>query len=621
MLRLPLWRVIFPLIFLGLYTWLCAKGLPAFDRADRPTPDTERRFLLLLSLAAPLVQLALAAGVYRYPLFQFFAATVSPSISGYYSVAVTTIDLPDLLARYVEWMPLLPTHPQSHPPGPVLIHWWGWQFFAALPALASAVAMPLRALQCHNAALMTLDNGQIASATIGLLLPLLGGLAVWPMYAFGKRVAGARAAALVAGLFPILPLFAMWPAEWDQVYPLLLFTGLYLAQAGLESRSTGRLFAAGVPLSIATFFSVGNVVLVAIVGLYSLVWIIAHHEDATKQGSVRVCVAAWIRPAIALALGCASIWLIYAAVYRVNPLDVIATGSRLAFESTTGHRSYSLWLIWNPIDFATFFSLPLTLLLLTRLPAVITAVRDLLRGRAPGRSNWALIAAVALASFVALNVSGTVRGEVGRLWMYFGPLLALTALAPSPPDAQTTADARAPHEGGRSISPALLIGLVGLQLIAMNMRWLVNDSFLDEPPERQANFAAPDPQVDLQVSFDRQIALLGYDAGVANAALDLVLHWQALAQPPHAYTVFVHVLDADGQPIGQRDNMPMRDQLPTSCWQPGEVVADPYTVTLPAGARGPFSIQVGLYRLDTGQRLHLDNRSGMSVTLTVPEGQ
>jgi hypothetical protein len=152
----------------------------------------------------------------------------------------------------------------------------------------------------------------------------------------------------------------------------------------------------------------------------------------------------------------------------------------------------------------------------------------------------------------------------------------------------------------------------------MTTRWLVNDYFLDEPPARTANFVAPQPSDVTADSFDRQIALRGYDARRTGGTLDVTLYWQALSQPPHAYTVFVHALDANGQSVGQQDNMPQHDQLPTSCWQPGEYVSDPYTLHLPDGARDPLTIEVGLYRLETGERLSLDDGLDTSVRLKVP---
>ena len=69
-----------------------------------------------------------------------------------------------------------------------------------------------------------------------MLLPLLGSLAVWPLFAFARRVSNSRVAAITVMVFPVLPLFAMWMSQWDQIYPLLLFVGLYLAHTGLEKR-------------------------------------------------------------------------------------------------------------------------------------------------------------------------------------------------------------------------------------------------------------------------------------------------------------------------------------------------------------------------------------------------
>ncbi len=606
--NVDLTRVFIPLTALTLYAASGAWWLRRFER-ETASRSNLRVFLLFLTLAAPLIQLALAAGVSRVPLLEFFGPTVSVHNSGYFTTAVATPDLNQLLANYPSIMPTLPIHAQSHPPGPVIVHWLNWQFFRAVDPLADSIAMPLRTLQCHNPGLMALDNAQIASATAGMLLPLIGGLAVWPLYAFGKRVAGSKAAVMTALLFPIMPLFAMWPAQWDQIYPLLLLIGLYLAHVGLEHNSLWRIFIAGVPLSLASFFSVGNFVLMAIVGLYGAAWLWSQRE------SRRLSVAHSVHLFIVFALGCASIWIAYALIYGVNPIDVISIGSRLAWESTTSRRVYSLWLLWNPIDFATFLGVPIVVLLLLNVSRIV---------KPSGVLRPLTIAT--LATFVMLNLSGIVRGEVGRLWIYFGPLLALIVVKgsrnagwdaqPAQGDVMTTT--RLAHPVPRAVQPALLIGLVSLQLLTMNTRWLVNDSFLGEPPPRTPNFVAPEPSIKSYASFDHQIAFQGYDAKVSSGVVNLTLYWQALAQPPHAYTVFAHVYDANGQAVGQQDNMPVNNQLPTTCWRPGEYVSDPYTIALMDGARGPFTIEVGLYRLETGDRLPLTDGAGTSVRLQVP---
>jgi hypothetical protein len=220
---------------------------------------------------------------------------------------------------------------------------------------------------------------------------------------------------------------------------------------------------------------------------------------------------------------------------------------------------------------------------------------------------WVPLAVAALFVFVVLDVAGIVRGEVSRLWAYFGPLFILLALVPV-----------------KLIWPskrrglAILIGLIALQLFSMNTRWYTYPSFMDEPPSREANFIAPQPQIPTNVDFAQQIKLVGANLNIASNNLELKLYWQALTQPLHAYTVFVHVLDGQGKLIAQQDNMPVHDQLLTSCWQPGEQVTDPYTVTLPAQGSPPAELEVGLYRLDTGERLARDDGAGTTWSIKVP---
>ena len=204
-------------------------------------------------------------------------------------------------------------------------------------------------------------------------------------------------------------------------------------------------------------------------------------------------------------------------------------------------------------------------------------------------------------------MSGIVRGEVSRIWAYIGPLFTLLALAP--------VKDQWPQKMRGVVA---FVGLIALQLIVMNTRWQPYPSFLDEPPERDVNFTVPRSQVESGIDFDHQIELAGYNFLPSSTAIDLNLHWRALTQPLHAYTVFVHVNDSQGKLIAQQDNMPMRNQLPTSCWQPGEVVVDPYSIVVPEVAQHPLSLVIGLYRVDNGKRLQRDDGQGDSAVITVP---
>jgi 4-amino-4-deoxy-L-arabinose transferase-like glycosyltransferase len=117
------------------------------------------------------------------------------------------------------------------------------------------------------------------------------------------------------------------------------------------------------------------------------------------------------------------------------------------------------------------------------------------------------------------------------------------------------------------------------------------------------------------VSFARQIELMGYEATQQEEDLAVALHWRCL-QPPNAdYTVFVHLLDADGRVVAQHDSQPKGGAYPTSVWDVGEVVEDVHVLSLPPDlVPGRYWLRVGLYLLETGERLPVEG-DGDSIEL------
>jgi hypothetical protein len=117
---------------------------------------------------------------------------------------------------------------------------------------------------------------------------------------------------------------------------------------------------------------------------------------------------------------------------------------------------------------------------------------------------------------------------------------------------------------------------------------------------------SPSPETPLDADFDGQIRLLGYtltcdwDAFTCN----LKLYWQPMADVDVDYTVFAHFVGQDGRIAGQHDGMPERGFYPTSAWEPGEVVMDEHPIDIAADVlSGDYQLRVGLYRLETGERL------------------
>jgi hypothetical protein len=120
------------------------------------------------------------------------------------------------------------------------------------------------------------------------------------------------------------------------------------------------------------------------------------------------------------------------------------------------------------------------------------------------------------------------------------------------------------------------------------------------------------PQYPLQARFGDSIDLTGVDLGTPRygRVLTYTLHWQALAPIAQNYTVFAHVLDAAGNLRAQQDTMPHNGQYPTSLWSPGETILDPHILHFPPDIEpGPYTVRVGLYDSQTGQRLVVNNES------------
>ncbi len=125
----------------------------------------------------------------------------------------------------------------------------------------------------------------------------------------------------------------------------------------------------------------------------------------------------------------------------------------------------------------------------------------------------------------------------------------------------------------------------------------------------------------VNASVGNDFVLLGYDLESNQVrpgeTTHLTLYWEAANKPTEDYTVFVHLLDANGQLIGQQDNQPQNGTYPTSFWEAGERVQDEYALMVDPGAlAGDYTIAVGMYTLQTLQRLPVTDAAG----LLLPDG-
>jgi 4-amino-4-deoxy-L-arabinose transferase-like glycosyltransferase len=132
--------------------------------------------------------------------------------------------------------------------------------------------------------------------------------------------------------------------------------------------------------------------------------------------------------------------------------------------------------------------------------------------------------------------------------------------------------------------------------------------------QREHMFERPAISQSFEAQLGDSIQLLGYDLDNKNmrsgGELELTLYWLALDTPVKAYTVFNHLVDADGQIVTQFDGPPVGDAWLTTTWLPGEIVVDQRKISIPQNiAEGSYSLIIGIYDSKDGQRLPITSNS------------
>jgi 4-amino-4-deoxy-L-arabinose transferase-like glycosyltransferase len=150
-------------------------------------------------------------------------------------------------------------------------------------------------------------------------------------------------------------------------------------------------------------------------------------------------------------------------------------------------------------------------------------------------------------------------------------------------------------------------------------------------------YEGPEPAASHRAGavFGGQVALTGYDLGrsgepfadagwgqiVARAgqSLPLTLAWQAVGPVAGDYTVFLHLLGADGQRYAQGDGPPLKGLQPTTHWLKGETLPDRRLLSLAPDLKpGRYRLVVGLYTLENDERLPAVNAEGRALGSALP---
>ncbi|MEJ5310408.1 MAG: DUF2723 domain-containing protein [Anaerolineae bacterium] len=104
----------------------------------------------------------------------------------------------------------------------------------------------------------------------------------------------------------------------------------------------------------------------------------------------------------------------------------------------------------------------------------------------------------------------------------------------------------------------------------------------------------------------------------AGQPLHLTLTWRVLARPRTSYTIFIHLIDANGALYFGHDYTPLGGAFPSYLWFPkwleGQQVIDPYRLVIPADVPpGQYWLEVGMYEMGSIRRIP---QFGLDGTMT-----
>jgi hypothetical protein len=379
----------------GLGAILCHPG--TWERMTRSRRAMAFALLLLLVF---LLQLSLlnAVGV---PWVAPGGTIISPNATTYFAVSLGVQSPRDWIAHYPEVLPTLPYHAATHPPGFVLLFWSVRKLTALMPSPPSTVLDVL--VQLGDVLGMRLaPSDALAAITSALLIALIGALGLIPLHLLARSLAGRQTAICATCLAAAMPGLVLLGASPDLIVMTLAIGAMYRAYAGYRGDWASALLG-GVIIAVGLFLSLAF----ALVGLWALIWAVlgiarSPHRAAAVRGVLSVALVA--------AAGFAAVYLaLYlAAGYRPLAVAVQALSAHRGVTTIEAARTYWKWVLMNPVDCAIFAGIP----------AVVGACWSLPALRRAQHGRLASFLAAWLVLFVLLDLSGMVRGEVGRIWLF-----------------------------------------------------------------------------------------------------------------------------------------------------------------------------------------------------------
>lgn len=525
------------------------------------------------ALGAVVLALAVTAAHEGDAVYGLFARTISKVGTGPFWLSAT-IDWTG--GDWRDWTAVMASaggHLSNLPPGWAMLYALLSGAGDALPAISQPISDALWPYQCHNFEVLAYSPGQVSAAVFGMLTPLWVGLTAIPLYRLTRRLSDERTARLAVVLWPLTPALAAFAGSMNTVYPLATLWAVGLLAAALAAdRESRRLIAAcgaGAISGVALFFNFAFAPLPLILGLFAL----AYGLRVERRAFVAI-----VRIGIAAGIGFAVPWALFWMTTGLTPLDLI----RASFEFHLDlDRPYAFWVVMHAWDWLVWAGVGLIV------PAVVSAV-----GGWRARSGLGALSAALLVGMAIVTLSGTARGETGRVWLVFTPLLIAAGA-----DGLSRVRPRAGHIAIFGAAHATLMLVLTMSISVMG---------LDVTPPPIPDVMTADRPVDATFvdGADAPFArLTRWDAAPAGDQLAVRLTLDVLKRPQEPYWIGSILVPASGDPIAAEPQQPRNADatiVPVTCWAPGASVTATVVQPLGTASLNGAYLSIALYGAQAG---------------------
>ena len=392
------------------------------------------------------------AGTFKLTLegrFNVLAALYSDVATEYFGAAWQIEDVRDWTRNYAQKQTVeakAQAHLATHPPGAVLFYYGARKLYENSPFLETQFTNLATSLTGQSVSQLSQTanllretssrsanapfNGPLPEKAVGgaLFTAFLIGLvlasaipAVYGVAAFGAPSAdeAEKRGILAAAFWALAPMTNLFAFTLDAVLAALIAWSLFFAARSLGAKPIWPILA-GLTMGATSFLSIG-----ALAALFLLVLGLAIQVLARDEGE-NAPFAARLRPlgqTVALLMaGFLGFWVLATLWGGFNPLEIVGNALRAHREATLSVRSYWPWIPMNLVMASLFFGWAL----LAGIGANRASWKDDLRA-----SSGFCFGVAALLTILFLALSGNVRGEVERLWLFLlAPLAVLASCVP-----------------------------------------------------------------------------------------------------------------------------------------------------------------------------------------------